>query len=76
MFQDSVSHGMLIATFIFIVQGRFAHSCEYSATPCKKAFLLHLFAVVSPFPHLRPEQPGRSTGMDLQLQHRPKSKVV
>lgn len=29
MFQDSVGHGMLIATFIFIVQGRFAHSREY-----------------------------------------------
>lgn len=46
MSQDSVAHGMLIATFIFIVQGRFAHSCEYSATPCKKASVLHLFVIV------------------------------
>lgn len=76
MFQDTAGHGMLIATLIFIVQGRFAHSCECGAAPCKKASVLHLFAIVSLFPHLRPEQPRRSTSMDLQLQHQPKPKVA
>lgn len=74
MFPDSVGHGMLIATLIFIVQGRIAHSYEYGlarysvrASPVGRRLTV---------PHLRPEQPRRSTGMDLQLQHQPKPKVA